>query len=265
MPSDVKVDYQDVTLTTADNKNIHGWYLPAAQSDNNLLPKQKVKGTVFFLHGNSLNISYYLRSVYWLPENGYNVFLFDYRGFGLSQGEAQLPDIYLDIEAAYQWLIEKKKAEDDTSNLYVLGQSIGGALGSYWLGKQQHPVSGFIVDSSFSSFNNMVQHISSNIWLTWPLQYPIRWSFSSDYNPENYSDKISAPILQFHSPDDQVVPWQAGKDLYQSFHDNKRWVKTYGGHINTFNIKQNRKIMLDFLQSPTPLLPNALHGTKAQD
>ena len=245
VPTDVNVAYQDVRFKTVDGKQIHGWYLPALNQDS-MPSSHTAKGTVFFLHGNSLNISYYLRSVYWLPEHGYNVFLFDYRGFGLSQGEAELPEIYNDIEAAHKWL-QAEHIQQQPKPVFVLGQSIGGALGSYWIGKYQPDIAGFIIDSSFSSFNNMVQHVSNNVWLLWPFQYPIRWSFNSDFNPEIYAPQIKAPILQFHSPDDEVVPYFEGERLHESLRAPKKWVETYGAHINTFNIQSNRDELVKFL------------------
>ena len=79
--------YRDISVTTRDNLRIHGWLLEA----------EKPKGIVFFLHGNAENISTHIGSVYWLPEHGYDVLLMDYRGYGLSEGKPDFPDVYLDV------------------------------------------------------------------------------------------------------------------------------------------------------------------------
>ena len=183
----------------------------------------------------------------WLPQHGYNVFLFDYRGFGLSQGRASLPDIYWDIDAAFAWLRQREGEQ----NIFLLGQSIGGALGTYWLGQpdtDRQGIKAFVIDGSFSSFNNMVQFVADSFWLTWPFQYPASWSFSSDYNPIEHSENIQVPILQFHSIEDAIVPYQEGQNLYESFTSPKKFITVDGRHIKTFEQQQNRQQMLDFLE-----------------
>ena len=81
-PDLLGLDYEDIYLTSADETTLHGWWLKA---------QKPVKGTVYFLHGNAENISTHIRNIAWLPEYGYQVFLIDYRGFGLSGGKPTLP------------------------------------------------------------------------------------------------------------------------------------------------------------------------------
>ncbi|WP_259643245.1 alpha/beta hydrolase, partial [Pseudomonas syringae] len=79
-PDKARLQYQDVNLTAADGTRLHGWWLPAKEG----VP---VKGTVLHLHGNGGNLSWHLGGVWWLPEQGYQVLMLDYRGYGESQGE----------------------------------------------------------------------------------------------------------------------------------------------------------------------------------
>ena len=81
-PDRVGLAYRDVWFKAADGTRLHGWFLPAGMN--------VVRGeacTVLFLHGNAENISTHIGNVAWLPGKGYNVFLFDYRGYGRSAGE----------------------------------------------------------------------------------------------------------------------------------------------------------------------------------
>ena len=78
-------------FTTKDKVRLHGWLLPA---------QGESRGTLLFLHGNAENISTHIRSVWWLPKHGYNVFLFDYRGYGRSEGNPTLDGSLLDLRAA---------------------------------------------------------------------------------------------------------------------------------------------------------------------
>lgn len=88
-PAQFGVSYQDVYLHTLDDVRLHGWFLSSAG---------EAKATVFFLHGNAENISTHVRSVAWLPREGYQVFLVDYRGYGLSSGTPSLPEVFEDID-----------------------------------------------------------------------------------------------------------------------------------------------------------------------
>ena len=71
-PEKAHLAYRDVTLTTADGVKLHAWWLPAK-------PGVPLKGTVLHLHGNGGNLAWHLGGSWWLPEQGYQVLLLDYR------------------------------------------------------------------------------------------------------------------------------------------------------------------------------------------
>ncbi|MBD9461403.1 alpha/beta hydrolase, partial [Pseudomonas sp. PDM05] len=97
MPPKAHLQYRDVTLTTADGVRLHAWWLPAKAG----VP---LKGTVLHLHGNGGNLAWHLGGSWWLPEQGYQVLLLDYRGYGLSEGKPSLPAVYQDLDAAFSWI-----------------------------------------------------------------------------------------------------------------------------------------------------------------
>jgi pimeloyl-ACP methyl ester carboxylesterase len=74
-PSDVGMDYEDVSIETADGVTLHGWFI-AGQSSRVLL----------FFHGNAGNISHRLDSIRQFRELGLSVLIIDYRGYGQSEG-----------------------------------------------------------------------------------------------------------------------------------------------------------------------------------
>ena len=80
-PDKIGLAYEDVYFSSSGGLKLHGWLLPATG---------KAQGTILFLHGNAENITTHIASVYWLPAQHYNVFLPDYRGYGLSEGESEL-------------------------------------------------------------------------------------------------------------------------------------------------------------------------------
>lgn len=92
-PARAGLEYRDIELRAADGTRLHAWWLPAKAG-------VQVKGTVLHLHGNGGNLAWHLGGVHWLPEQGYQVLMLDYRGYGLSEGKPRLPEVYQDIDAA---------------------------------------------------------------------------------------------------------------------------------------------------------------------
>jgi uncharacterized protein len=237
-PEQLGLTYTDISLTTRDGFKIHGWFLPA---------QGRLKGSIYFLHGNAENVSTHIMSVAWLPEQGYQVFMIDYRGFGLSEGEPALPDVFMDIEAGFDWLL----ARSLNKPVFLLGQSIGASLGIFFAGTrpvQIKPLDGVISDSSFTRYKDIVRHAASTTWLTWPFQYPASWLMTYPYDPIDVIDRIApTPLLIVHGSADTLIPFEHGQRLYDKAGGPKQLLKTGDGHIQTFMRPEHRLIVLEFL------------------
>ena len=109
-PNEIGLAYEDVYFSSTDGTKLHGWFLPA---------QGKAKGTVLFLHGNAENISTHILSVYWLPAQQYNVFLLDYRGYGLSEGVPDLKGAQEDINIAMNYLLHRKDIDTEIGRAHV--------------------------------------------------------------------------------------------------------------------------------------------------
>jgi hypothetical protein len=244
-PEKARLQYRDVTLTTADGLKLHGWWLPAKAG-------VAVKGTVLHLHGNGGNLAWHLGASWWLPEEGYQVLLVDYRGYGLSEGEPRLPEIYLDIDAAFQWL--DKAPEVQGKPLVVLGQSLGGALAVHYLvehPERQRQLKAIVFDGVPASYRAVGRFALNSSWLTWPFQVPLSWLVPDDDSAINAMAQLNAvPKLIFHSIDDPLVPLSNGIRLYQAAPPPKVLQLTRGGHVQTFAEPTWRKVMLRYLDDP---------------
>ena len=240
-PNHVGLDYTDVTLLTKDSVKIHGWFLATPD---------EAKGTVYFLHGNAENISTHLRAVYWLPKNGYQVFLIDYRGFGLSEGAPNVPDALVDIETGFNWLLEHEGVAHKP--LFLMGQSLGASMSIYFAATNKRAkscLSGVISDAAFTRYSDITQHVASQSWITWLLQYPASWAVISGYDPIDYIDSISpTPILLIHSQEDNVIPLQHSSQLFDRASKNKLKIITRGSHGATFEKRENKAFLLKFLK-----------------
>jgi uncharacterized protein len=244
-PEKAHLEYRDLTLTAADGTRLHAWWLPAKAG----VP---VKGTVLHLHGNGGNLPKHLGGSWWLPEEGYQVLLLDYRGYGLSEGEPSLPEVYQDIDAAFDWL--SKAPEVLGKPLVVLGQSLGGALAVHYLAEhpqQRSRLKALVLDSTPASYRDIAQHALSGLWFTWPFQVPLSYLVPDADSAINSLPKLTGtPILLFQSLDDSIVPLSNGIRLYQAAPPPRVLQLTRGEHVQTFFDETWRQVMVRYLEDP---------------
>ncbi|WP_092320586.1 alpha/beta hydrolase [Pseudomonas saponiphila] len=244
-PERAKLQYRDVTLTSADGLKLHGWWLPAK-------PGVAVKGTVLHLHGNGGNLAWHLGGSWWLPEQGYQVLLLDYRGYGVSEGAPSLPAIYQDVDAAFKWL--DQAPETQGKPLIVLGQSLGGALAIHYLvahPERQAQLKALVLDGVPASYRDVGRYALSTSWLTWPLQLPLSWLVPDADSAINSLPRLTGvPKLIYHSIDDPIVPLSNGIRVYQAAPPPRVLQLTRGGHVQTFADPTWRRVMLRYLDDP---------------
>jgi len=240
-PGTLGLKYEDVNLTAPEGIRLHGWFL---------LAQGEPRGTVFFLHGNAQNISTHIYSVAWLPESGYQVFLLDYRGYGLSEGSPGLPEVLTDVAAGFQWLLNEPRATK--RSLFLLGQSLGANLGAYFAGANpevRHRLSAIVLDAPFASYREITREKLAQFPITWPLQYPLSRLMPDDYSPiKNIAELSPVPLLIICSETDKIVPAHHSIALFEAAGEPKALWLTKGRHIATFGQEKNRQRLLSFLK-----------------
>lgn len=240
-PKQANIEFNDIFLTTVDGETLHGWHLK---------PNQQSKGIVYFLHGNAENISTHTGSVVWLIEEGYEIFALDYRGFGKSTGTPDIAGALTDINTGYEWVISQ--TSDKQKDVFILGQSLGAALTlsftSHNSGLEKH-VNGIIIDAGFPSFRGIANEKLSDVWLTWPLQYPLSWLIPSTYDSDNHLSNIAPiPLLVIHSTNDVVIPFHHGQSIFQQASEPKEFLITDTPHTATFSSAGYIDYTLRFLE-----------------
>lgn len=244
VPSELGYDYQDVFLRSDDNTKLHAWVIE---------PQDAPVGTILFLHGNAQNISTHFRATLWLVNKGYRIFALDYRGYGLSEGKPDVPEVYTDIEAAALWIEQHygQTPEQPNHPVYLLGQSLGASLAIKYAqldANFNEQFNALIVEAPFARFGTIAKHVASRHWLTWSAQYPAQWLISKSYDPLDAIAQLEqTPLLIIHSVQDEVVPVHFGKSLYDAANEPKRFIKTTGPHIAAFAQPEVRDSMLSFL------------------
>ncbi|MBT8437312.1 MAG: alpha/beta hydrolase [Gammaproteobacteria bacterium] len=230
-PSDLDLDYQDVYFSSLDGTRLHGWWLPAMG---------EATGSVLFLHGNAENISTHIGNVMFLPPQGLNVFLLDYRGYGRSEGTAYLEGLLMDVEAGLGQLL----VHDKTDNLAVFGQSLGAALAILVAAESSYKedIAVLVADSSFTSFREITREKLSNHWLTWLFQWPLAMTVEDDYRPIDEISKLHpTAVILVHSKADLVVPFHHGESLYNTAREPKNfWVTQNSVHNGFFSKLENQ-------------------------
>ncbi|MCR4332996.1 MAG: alpha/beta fold hydrolase [Sulfuricaulis sp.] len=250
-PEQLGLKYEDVDFPANDGTRLHAWFLPASG---------KVLGTILFLHGNAENISTHIMSVRWLPAQGFNVFLLDYRGYGASEGEPSVEGVQEDVNAAMRTLLSRRDVNPD--RIVVFGQSLGGSIAVYNVAHSPYRrhIRALAVESAFASYRQIAREKLAAFWLTWPLQYPLSWTVSDEYSPSKAVAGISPiPFLIIHGDRDPIVPPHHGQQLYDLAREPKEiWVVPGAGHIQAF---QNKAYCDRFVAYLTKVLsePAAVH------
>ncbi len=243
-PDRLNLEYDDVYLDTPDGETLHGWWLPA---------ESEPKGTVYYLHGNAQNISSHIMNIAWLPERRYNVFIIDYRGYGRSTGAPDIEGTLHDAETGLRWLIDQPDVQNQP--LFLLGQSLGGALGtalaSEWVKRdEQPPLDGVILDGTFSGFRAIAREKLGDFWLTWPFQVPLSWTITDEYEATEMIGDISpVPVMVIHSERDGIIPFHHGERLFEAAGEPKEFLRTDTGHGSTFVIPGYQAAVLGFMDA----------------
>lgn len=210
LPKDFGLVSEDIFFKTPDNVELNGWFVSS----------KDVRYTILFCHGNAGNISHRMEKLKFFQGLGCNIFIFDYRGYGRSKGAPSERGLYNDAQGAYNYLLSRKIAPEQ---IIGYGESIGGAviidLAS------QNRLGGLIIDSSISNAKDMVRII-----------YPFLpyWVLSSRWDSVNKIKSITIPKLIIHSINDEIVPYEQGRKLFENAASPKEFLQVRGGHNSCF-------------------------------
>ncbi|MFH1868452.1 MAG: alpha/beta hydrolase [Candidatus Omnitrophota bacterium] len=210
-PKHIGLYFEDINFKAADGLKLNGWFVPA----------KNAKATILFCHGNGGNISHRLEKISMFYKMGLNTFIFDYRGYGKSEGSSSEKGLYRDTEDAYNYLKECGKV--DTENIILYGESLGGAVTIDLAAKQR--VKAIITEDTFTSVKDMVKVI-----------YPLFPAFilQTKFDSVSKIRDIKCPKLIMHSVDDEIVPFALGEKLFKAAAEPKKFIKLRGGHNTAF-------------------------------
>jgi len=211
-PEALSLDFEKVTYKSEDGLNINGWYVPA---DNSRL-------TILFCHGNGGNMMHRLDSINLFNNLGLNCFIFDYRGYGNSEGTPSEEGTYMDAMGAYKWLTAEKKVSPD--DIIIFGRSLGGSVAAHLASRVKAGT--LIIESAFTSYVDIGRKF-------YPYM-PVRWFARFSYETIEYIKKVHYPVMIIHSRNDDLVPFEFALELHEVANEPKELVEIFGSHNDGF-------------------------------
>jgi len=206
-PADLGLTYQDLRIATSDGSLLQAWKIPP--------PAGSQRPWVLHCHGNGGNLSYRLEVAQQLHRLGLGVWLFDYRGYGQSQGRIrQEEDLLADGKAVYDELAQLHQP------IILYGESLGGGVASYLALK--NPCSGLILQSTFTSLTDRAGE-------AYPF-LPIRWISRFRLDTRKRLPDLKCPVLVLHSRQDEMIGYHHGQQLLQAAGSKGSWGELSGGH-----------------------------------
>jgi len=217
-PDSFGLNYKDVFFESKDGKKLHGWYFPSSPGGP----------VILFCHGNAGNISHRLENIAGLLRRGLGVFIFDYRGYGKSEGRPSEKGIYLDGLAAYDYLVHHESIPSD--RIVLFGRSLGGAVALEVT--LERKARALILESGFTSLKDMARSML--------LFRPFSIMMPAHYNNAAKIPRVGVPVLIFHGTEDELVPFSMGKELFALAAEPKYFYPIQGaGHNDTFIVGGN--------------------------
>jgi fermentation-respiration switch protein FrsA (DUF1100 family) len=211
-PADAGLAYEPLTLTAEDGVRLTAWYVRAPGE----------RGVVLYCHGNAGTIADRVDRLRMLAGLGQSVLIFDYRGYGTSQGTASEQGAYRDAEAAWRHLTVDRAIP--AGCITVIGESLGGAVAARLASR--HAPGCLALLSAFTSVPDMASRL-------YPF-LPVRLLARIGFPTIDYVGRARCPVLVAHSDDDEVVPAAHGRSLFAVAPEPKSFLALAGGHAEGF-------------------------------
>lgn len=207
-PEIVGLPFEDIYIKTEDDIQINGWFIP----------QERPRGTLLFCHGNAGNISHRLEIIKIFHKIDLNVFIFDYRGYGRSQGSPSEQGLYRDARAAFNYLVSREDINKEA--IVVYGKSIGANVAVDLLSGVS--AKALISESAFTCAAEMGKKLFPYL--------PVKWIITIKYDALTKIRNITVPKLIIHSRDDEIIPFRLGEKLFEAASEPKEFYRMSGGH-----------------------------------
>ena len=218
-PDEGGLTYQDVYFLSGD-KRLHGWFFPA---------KGEAKGTVIHCHGNAGNITGHFPFVEWMPARGWNALVFDYQGYGQSEGRPTRAGTIADANAAIDYA--RSRDDVDESRLVLFGQSLGGAIATV-VAADRRDLCSVAIEGAFSDYRREAHFVCTRTLFLWAIAPLTRLLVGPGFDPIDCVGRITpTPTFFITGTADAVCDYRQTLDLHEAAGEPKSlWVIEGGEH-----------------------------------
>ncbi len=198
----------DTVRETVGEHETYGWFVPEGHP----------RGVILFSHGNGGNLSDRLGTIAFMKELGYSVLAYDYGGYGESTGNSSEERCYADIRAMWHYLVEKRGIAPE--DIVLWGRSLGGGPTTDLA--REVTCRAVILENAFLSTADVARESK--------VLRPLRGLIRHRFDNKSKIAEITSPLLVIHSPEDEVIPYAHGLELYQRATPPKTFLQIRGGH-----------------------------------
>lgn len=209
---DLDFTIESVVFNSPSGNKLNGWMLK---------PKNAVPAiTLLHFHGNAGFVLTQFHSMTPFVKNGFQAFVFDYSGFGFSEGTATRDNVLLDGNAAVTYL----KGREDVKNtkLVIYGQSLGGHAAAVVAQQRQADIDGLVIEGAFSSHKDIAAKIAG---------FPGRILVREKYSAVKSIRDVNKPVLVIHSTEDEAIPFKQGQKIFARANEPKEFYEIQRCHL----------------------------------
>lgn len=203
---------ESVVYKSANGNMLNGWML---KSKNEIAAI-----TLLHFHGNSGLLLNQYQTIAPLLKYGFQIFVFDYSGFGFSEGKATRKNVLIDANSTLSYV--KNRPDVKNTKLVLYGHSLGGHLSAVVAGERQAEIDGLVIEGAFSSHKDIAAKTAGFFG---------RLIVSEKYSAHKSIGTYKKPLLVIHSTEDEVIPYKMGRKIFDNAHSPKEFYEIKKGHI----------------------------------
>jgi dipeptidyl aminopeptidase/acylaminoacyl peptidase len=229
-------------ITTKDGLHLQAWFIPA----NGISRPARPAPTILHVHGNAGNMNSHVWFTEYLPAAGFNVFIFDYRGYGESQGAARKRGPLIeDTNAALDALLSRD--DIDPNRIGVYGQSLGGSIAINVMANRPE-IRAAVLESPFICWREMAACVVGGDPPGFVARALAALLISDDHRPLDVIERCTQPILLLHGDSDSIVPISHSQRLAESAGDRATLMVFPGGDHNSLRETnpEMEQVVIDF-------------------
>lgn len=220
------IEFEDAWFQAADGVRLHGWYLPC----------ERPRATILFSHGNAGNLSHRADAMRVLNHGvRTSVLVYDYRGYGRSEGRPDEQGVLADGRAARAWLARREGIAE--TEIVQMGESLGAAVAVDLAAAEG--ARALVLEGAFTSMPDVAAwHYP---WL------PVRMFMRTRFDCLSKIARYDGPLLQCHGDADTIVPYQLARKLFDAAGEPKQFFTVPGGDHNDFPPREYYETLIEFL------------------